>query len=635
MHALVEDRRATRKPAVSWEDRGPAVLAAALVALEGRAYGGVLLDGADGDTARPWLDYLSVLWPHDAPLCRLSGAVDDDRLIGGLDLAATLARGRPVAERGLLAEADGGIVVLPLADRASAIVTGRLIAVMDTGVAPIPSAGCIPRHESIERHAARVTVIAIQHCRDGDDGVAPALADRLAFHVRLAGPLPLPTGRDHRSLTRARVWLQGIHAGIEVVTALCRIADELGVASMRAIVFAVRAACGCAALRGGTSVTDDDIIAAAQLVLAPRATHGPRAEDDEQPSDTPPHEPPARASGAEGHAAGADRDATDQGPGETTDARPPDGTLADVVVRATRAVLDGVWTHVAVDGRRQQRSAAGRSGARRADPVRGRAAGCRRGVPGGGARLDLLATLRAAAPWQRIHRTARPGAAGDDGEHGRPGITIRRDDLRIRRHAGQTKTTVIFVVDASGSAAAQRMAEAKGAVELLLGESYARRDQVSLIAFRGLGVQHLLAPTRALARARRMIAALPAGGATPLATALEATYVAALKARRDGSDVTIVLLTDARANVARDGRGGRAQASADALASGRRFRGLPATVLLIDTASRPVPLAAQLAGVMGARYVPLPNADAHRLSAVVRASMASDRSTPTGVGGLV
>jgi magnesium chelatase subunit D len=561
-------------------------------------------------------------------------------LIGGLDLAATLASGRPVVDRGVLAEADGGIVVLPLAERASAALTGRLVTVMDTGVAPIPTAACIPRNERAEPHMARITVVAIQQRREGDDGVPAALADRLAFHVRIAGALPMPTGRDRRSLARARSRLLRITPGIEVVTALCRIAEALGVSSMRAIVFAVKAACGCAALRGGTSVTDDDIIAAAQLVLAPRATRVPPAEDHAQASDAAPDDPSASDGGEEpnrsdGDQRSTDRRAADPESGETTDAGLPGDALADVVVRATRAVLEGAWPPSMSDGRQQRNGVAGRSGAQHGDPVRGRAAGWKPGMPGGGARLDLLATLRAAAPWQRIRWAARHQAP--PGEHGMgewPKLAIQRDDLRVRRYVGQTGTTVILVVDASGSAAAQRMAEAKGAVELLLGQSYARRDQVSLIAFRGTGVQHLLAPTRALARAKRMIAALPAGGATPLATALDATHAAAVKARRGGSDVTIVLLTDARANVARDGRGGRATAMADALAAGRRFRDLPATVLFIDTASRPTPQAARLADVMGARYVPLPNADARRLSAVVRASIASDRSESPRMNGL-
>ena len=130
------------------------------------------------------------------------------------------------------------------------------------------------------------------------------------------------------------------------------------------------------------------------------------------------------------------------------------------------------------------------------------------------------------------------------------------------------------MVDASGSAALNRLGEAKGAVELLLAECYARRDQVALLAFRGRAAELLLPPTSSLVRAKRSLSALPGGGGTPLAAGLDAALAAAAAERRRGRTPTVVLLTDGRANVARDGAGDRARAEADALAAARaRARG--------------------------------------------------------------
>jgi len=132
----------------------------------------------------------------------------------------------------------------------------------------------------------------------------------------------------------------------------------------------------------------------------------------------------------------------------------------------------------------------------------------------------------------------------------------------------------------------------------------------------------MLPPTRSLARARRALAGLPGGGGTPLAKAIVASSQAAdqVMRERDGGSALVVFLTDARANVALDGTGGRPQAEADAQTAARAFRltGVPA--VLIDTSPRPSAYAATLAGELGARYLPLPVADARGVSRIVQAA---------------
>ncbi len=166
------------------------------------------------------------------------------------------------------------------------------------------------------------------------------------------------------------------------------------------------------------------------------------------------------------------------------------------------------------------------------------------------------------------------------------------------------------------------MAEAKGAVELLLAESYVRRDRAALISFRGIRAEILLPPTRSLARAKRALAALPGGGGTPLAAALVAAgqLASQVAAERDGGSVLLVLLTDARANVALDGTGGRPRAEADAESAARALRSMGVPTLLIDTAPRPGAYAARIASAMGGRYVALPTADAQGVKSIVQAA---------------
>ena len=127
-----------------------------------------------------------------------------------------------------------------------------------------------------------------------------------------------------------------------------------------------------------------------------------------------------------------------------------------------------------------------------------------------------------------------------------------------------------------------RMGEAKGAVELLLADCYSRRDSVALIAFRGQQAELLLPPTRSLTRAKKALAALPGGGGTPLAHALDLTSQLTAQIQRDGATPTVVFLTDGVANIARDGSPGRGRAGEEALAAAACFQSLNSRSLLIS-----------------------------------------------------
>jgi magnesium chelatase subunit D len=179
-------------------------------------------------------------------------------------------------------------------------------------------------------------------------------------------------------------------------------------------------------------------------------------------------------------------------------------------------------------------------------------------------------------------------------------------------------SVAIFVVDASGSSALHRLAEAKGAVELLLADCYVRRDEVALIAFRGTSASLVLPPTRSLVRARRHLAELPGGGGTPLAAGLAAAADLAAHVGRKGHAPVVVVLTDGRANVTLAGEAGREQARDDALTVARRLAAAGHATLVIDTSSRPDPQAQRLAEALRARYLPLPYAGAEAVSAAVR-----------------
>jgi magnesium chelatase subunit D len=236
----------------------------------------------------------------------------------------------------------------------------------------------------------------------------------------------------------------------------------------------------------------------------------------------------------------------------------------------------------------------------------------------------VIETLRAAAPWQPLRRRSRAEALALAGAS-RPRIEVRHEDFRVTRFKQRAQTTTLFVVDASGSSALNRLGEAKGAVELLLADCYVRRDRVALIAFRGVGAELLLPPTRSLVRAKRSLAALPGGGGTPLATGIDVAIALGESLKRRGDTPLLVFMCDGGANVARDGSPGRQRAEEDAIGAAQRLRAAGLAALVIDTSPRTHPLAQRLACEMSGRYLPLPRADAAALSRAVGVGAATGR----------
>ncbi|MEO0913739.1 MAG: VWA domain-containing protein, partial [Pseudomonadota bacterium] len=221
----------------------------------------------------------------------------------------------------------------------------------------------------------------------------------------------------------------------------------------------------------------------------------------------------------------------------------------------------------------------------------------------------------------RRHRRRRSPPAPRQPE-GPARVLLRSDDVRVRRYSAAVERVVIFVVDASGSQALGRLAEAKGAIELMLGEAYVRREDVALIAFRGEGAEVMLPPTRSLVQTKRRLAGLPGGGGTPLAAGLEAALGLAEQCRRRGQQPALVFLTDGKANIGRDGAPGRAQAAEDAQAAARAVRAAGLAAIVIDTGPRPAKPAEELAAALGGTYLPLPRADAESISRSVDAALA-------------
>jgi magnesium chelatase subunit D len=560
-------------------------LALAVLALDPAGMGGIWLRARIGPARSAALAAVTVGFKADGtlalPVLRIHPNIDDAALFGGTDLAATLAAGKHITARGVLA--SPAALILTMAERCEAGLAARLALHLDKGTS------CL---------------IALDEGDGPDETLAPALAERLGLFLDLstmtledAEALALP--QDLASARARLAQLQEQGAPHQAVTALVGAAVSLGIASMRAPQLALRAGMAIAALRGLDEVDDTCLRDAAMLCYAHRALEFPAESDaPDTPPDAPPDTPESNTDAA-------------QNPPQPLDAIPQ-----DIIMDAVRAALpQNVLDRLAVA--RAARAAKGGSGtgARIKGNHRGRPLPARAGRLGGGVRIDIMATLRSAAPMQGL----RGAAPRTDGAALR--LAIRSSDLRIKRYQHTSDRVLIFAVDASGSSAFARLAEAKGAVELLLASAYARRDHVALIAFRGLGAEVILPPTRSLTATKRRLAGLAGGGGTPLAAGLKLGFEMALQTRARGMTPTLALLTDGRGNIALEGQADRAQAEVDAQSMAQAYRGAGISALIIDIGTRAQPSLAGLARVMGGTYLALPRADAQRLSNVLRAGL--------------
>ncbi|WP_313669886.1 magnesium chelatase subunit D [Sandarakinorhabdus sp.] len=553
----------------------------------GNGIGGILLRARPGPVRDAWADALNLV----VPTRRLPASADAEAMDGGLDLTATLASGKPVHRAGILADAQGKALVVPMAERLNPALAARLATAIDDGAPPL-----VLFDEGDPEDAER-------------ERIPQGLADRLAIHIDLnsvrlpmaqliageAPPPPLEMLAEPGAIAK------------DPETALAVAAAALGIASVRAPIMAVRVARAHARADDRQDdiahLREADMAAAAALVLGPRATRLPPPPEEEppppeeQPEDQPPPEEPPPPPPPSDDNQGDDQEQPEPPPFDPTDM---------ILDAAQTALPPGLLDALAAGTLGKAPKASGSSGAKQKSITSGRPAGVRPGMPGRGARLALIETIKTAAPWQKI----RP--VREDGR-----LAIRTDDLRIRRFIAQTQSTTIFAVDASGSAAFARLAEAKGAVELLLAEAYVKRAEVALVAFRGTEAALALPPTRSLPRAKKELAGLAGGGGTPLAAGLDMARKVAEGEKGRGRTPLVVVLTDGRANVG----GSATQSPQDAaLASARAFRvsGIPA--VFIDCSPRPRPQGAELANAMGARLVTLPRVDAKSVVAAVKAA---------------
>lgn len=554
------------------------------------------------------------------PFVVLPSNIGEDRLFGGLDLEATLADGKRRFAPGLLAQADGGYVFADNLNLLPTQVENALLTCLDNGRLQVEREGVSVASP------ADFALIAAFNPEDG--GVRWHILDRLGLIVAAPRRPDLETRqkvvetvaafeRDAEALealyadetatlkallTEARARLPRVTLPDAALRWLCERAAALGTVGQRAEYFAALAVRANAALEGRTVVNEDDCRTAEFFVLSPRATQRPENETETPP---PPPPPPAES--------------------DEDDAEPPSPPeeLEDLalVFDAEEAALEADFNLFAKKVR------LGRYGKRseRDNFQSGRYVRSVPGEPSRG-RVAVEATLRQAAPHQPARRR-KALAAGRTLPPDR--VLLTKDDVRLKRLRQRTGALIVFIVDASGSMAANRMGQAKGAVVELLRQSYVNRDKVALIGCYGEESRVLLAPTQSVEAAKRQLETLPTGGATPLNDALRRAHALIDEVRRAGTyaEALVVVIGDGRGNVpARPPEPTEANLSrADLIRRetedlARLYAAAKIHMVVFDTQNRFVSRgeAGRLAELFGGRYVYLPRLTATGVADAVK-----------------
>jgi len=508
------------------------------------------------------------------PFVQVPLNVMEDRLIGSADLEESVKTGKTVFSPGLLAKAHRGVLYVDdinLLDEETAnilfgIVTEGYVTVEREGISlrypcrPLLISTFNPDEGELRDHL--LDRISISLSADAQPLDIAERVSAVESVLDFTGSGPQKTEKAETALLEAieneedlktaiifaREYIRDLKIAPSQIQYLCEEAIRAGCQGHRAEIFAVEVARAAAALEG-RQINSDDLKLAVKLAIAPRGTfiNTPMDDDEMIPPPPPPPPPPPQMDEQNEDGDEEDQEDEDEEEQQEPDEDEPDDS-PDVPEVPQEFMFDADSTPMDPDLIEfASRERGGKGGGRGLIFSQDRGRYIKPMLPKGKVvRLAVDATLRASAPYQKSRRERAVGTKKES-----RGVHIENSDVRIKKMARKAGSLIIFVCDASGSMALNRMNAAKGAAISLLTEAYQSRDQIALIPFQGEEADVLLPPTKSITMARKRLEQMPCGGGSPLAHAIQTAMLTGLNAQKTGDvgKVVVVLISDGRANV--------------------------------------------------------------------------------------
>jgi magnesium chelatase subunit D len=512
----------------------------------------------------------------------------EDRVLGTLDIELAIQKGERHFEPGVLAATNRGVLYVDEVNLLDDHVVDLLLDAAAMGV------NVVEREGISFSHPSRFILIGTMNPEEGD--LRPQLVDRFALCVDIqtirdpeARMLIMERNLAYESdpegfcaawapkeealseeITRARDLLPRVRHTRSDLATIATVMSELGVDGHRPDLVVLKAARAHAAYNGRATLTERDILLAAELALPHRLKRHPLEQREITLGDLSERLLEARAQNSDAGEGADDAESVEIASkkkdvaAEDSDEDPSSQGTKPMRTPGPQDVpqwpSEGRWweggehinpgegftpARLETPLDRLTRSGGGRRSQTRTDRKRGRYIQTRPS-PDDPSDLAFDATLRAAAPHQRQRA-----------EEGGPALVLRPDDYRRKVRVTRAANLVLFVVDASWSmAVSERMEATKGAVLSLLTDAYQRRDRVGLVVFQKNDALLVLPPTNSVELAQRALADIPVGGKTPLSAGLQTAYEVITREVRQHPDLMplMVLLTDGAGNVSTTNR---------------------------------------------------------------------------------